>query len=186
MFLCKKSNRLVGTASDILTGTLFFLLLWASWMKYSEHAQEKAEYQQQVSDLAVGIYFEARGEKHLEAQRAVAEVILKRVEDPRWPDTIVAVLAQGAEKFNRCQFSYNCDGKPETVNDTAAFETALYVAEVAYADYIRAGEHVQSCAHSYHADYVKRERFPYFMGLAFEKKEGRHLFYCDDVGDAAS
>jgi spore germination cell wall hydrolase CwlJ-like protein len=186
MVSSKQNNRLVGTMSNVLTGALFLLLMWASWMKFTDHAEAKVQYQGQVLQLAVGIYFEARGEKNLEAQRAVADAILKRVEDPRWPDTIKAVLAQGEQKPNRCQFSYKCDGAREVIIDSAAFETALYVAEVAYSDFLRSGSRVASCAHSYHADYVKREKFPYFMKLSPVKKVGAHIFYCDQANDAVS
>ncbi len=72
--------------------------------------------------LAEAIYFEARGEP-LAGQVAVGEVVLNRVDDPRYPDTICDVTHQGADT-GVCQFSYECDGKPETVVEFDAFETA--------------------------------------------------------------
>jgi spore germination cell wall hydrolase CwlJ-like protein len=46
-----------------------------------------------LSCIAVAVYFEARGESML-GQRAVAEVILNRVADPRWPETACEVIKQ--------------------------------------------------------------------------------------------
>lgn len=66
--------------------------------------------------LALALFFEARSEP-IEAQLAIAEVITNRVEDDRWPDTICNVIRQGEERRHRCQFSFMCDGKPETIPD---------------------------------------------------------------------
>jgi spore germination cell wall hydrolase CwlJ-like protein len=62
--------------------------------------------------LAKAIYNEARGEPE-KGQWAVAQVILNRVAHRAYPDTICGVVYQNAEKLNRCQFSFACDGKPD-------------------------------------------------------------------------
>jgi spore germination cell wall hydrolase CwlJ-like protein len=77
--------------------------------------------------LAEAIYFEARGES-LAGQFAVAEVILNRVESPRYPETICGVVNQGAERRGACQFSYVCDGKPELIGDAGAWDRAGKIA----------------------------------------------------------
>ena len=64
--------------------------------------------------LAEAIYFEARGEP-VEGQFAVAEVILNRVESPKFPNSICKVVRQGTGRKHACQFSYNCDGKLEYI-----------------------------------------------------------------------
>jgi hypothetical protein len=79
--------------------------------------------------LARAIYFEARGEP-IAGQVAVAEVILNRVDSPRYPDTVCAVVLQGSERPTGCQFSYNCDGKPNVVRDERAFDLAGRIAHV--------------------------------------------------------
>lgn len=56
----------------------------------------------ECSKLAEAVTWEARGETR-EGQRAVASVILNRVDNPRWPDTIEQVVDQ------RYQFSYHQD-----------------------------------------------------------------------------
>ncbi|TVQ57292.1 MAG: cell wall hydrolase [Rhodobacteraceae bacterium] len=79
--------------------------------------------------LARAIYFEARGEP-IAGQVAVAEVILNRVDSPRYPDTVCAVVMQGADRPTGCQFSFNCDGKPNTVRDKRAYGLAGRIAHV--------------------------------------------------------
>src|SRR5688572_19337306 len=64
--------------------------------------------------LAEGIYFEARGEP-LRGQLAVGRVILNRVASDAYPNTICDVVYQNDHMRNRCQFSFACDGKPDTI-----------------------------------------------------------------------
>ena len=71
--------------------------------------------------LTEALYFEARGEA-LVGQIAVAEVILNRVAHSNYPASICGVVRQGAGgRLYACQFSYNCDGKPEVVNEPEAW-----------------------------------------------------------------
>jgi hypothetical protein len=79
--------------------------------------------------LAEAIYFEARGEP-VEGQFAVAEVILNRVESPKFPNSICKVVRQGTGRKRACQFSYNCDGKLEYITNGAAYDQAKRVARV--------------------------------------------------------
>jgi spore germination cell wall hydrolase CwlJ-like protein len=64
--------------------------------------------------LAEAIYFESRGEP-LEGQVAVAEVVLNRVADRRFPGTVCGVTRQGAGSGKGCQFSYACDGNSDAM-----------------------------------------------------------------------
>ena len=69
--------------------------------------QARAETQVSQRDLqclAEALYFEARGEGS-QGQRAVAEVILNRVDHPRFPKTVCGVVNQ------RGQFTYNKNGR---------------------------------------------------------------------------
>lgn len=88
---------------------------------------EVGEKSDQWTCLAEGLYFEARGES-VAGQFAVAEVILNRVDSNRYPDTVCGVLAQGARNLNACQFSYNCDGAPETIREHRAYDRVGKVA----------------------------------------------------------
>lgn len=79
--------------------------------------------------LATALYFEARGEG-IEGQYAVAEVILNRVDSPRYPDSICGVVYQGARSGGACQFSFACDGRPESIHERQAYALAGKIARV--------------------------------------------------------
>jgi len=78
-----------------------------------------------------GVYYEARGEP-TQGRAAVAYVVLNRAESGKFPETPCAVVAEG------CQFSYRCDGRPETLavraDRDAAFATAKAVLTGAVTD----------------------------------------------------
>jgi len=76
--------------------------------------------------MALAIYFEARSET-LVAQHMVAEVIMNRVASPKYPSEVCAVIQQDlGPNDHDCQFSFYCDGVPETIDDVVAFEKALW------------------------------------------------------------
>lgn len=79
--------------------------------------------------LSEALYFEARGEK-IKGIFGVAEVILNRVDDRRYPDSVCGVINQGTGERYRCQFTYTCDGRPETIRDIAAYEKVGKVARI--------------------------------------------------------
>ena len=59
--------------------------------------------------LSEALYFEARGEG-VQGQKAVAEVIMNRVDHPRFPKTVCGVVFQGSDRSTGCQFTFTCDG----------------------------------------------------------------------------
>jgi hypothetical protein len=64
--------------------------------------------------LALNDYFEARGES-LAGRLAVAKVVMNRAMDKRYPKNVCAVIKQNKSRLsNRCQFSWYCDGLPDT------------------------------------------------------------------------
>ena len=88
--------------------------------------------------LALAVYFEARGEP-VAGQMAVAQVAINRSRSDEFPDNVCEVITQGPiyktsgqPVKHKCQFSFWCDGKPETVTDHAAWQTALEVARAAW------------------------------------------------------
>ena len=81
------------------------------------------------SCLTEALYFEARGEK-IRGIFAVAEVILNRVDDPRYPSTVCGVVNQGTGERYRCQFTYTCDGRPETIADNRAYKRVGKIAQI--------------------------------------------------------
>lgn len=78
--------------------------------------------------LAEAIYFEARGEPD-KGQIAVAQVVLNRVKNPAYPNSICEVVFQGADHLNACQFSFACDGLPETIDEPDAWKTSMDLAQ---------------------------------------------------------
>jgi spore germination cell wall hydrolase CwlJ-like protein len=80
--------------------------------------------------LTEALYFEARGEK-LAGQFAVAEVILNRVDSARFPSSVCGVVNQGTGRKWQCQFTYKCDGIPETVRDRASWQRLGKIARLA-------------------------------------------------------
>lgn len=95
--------------------------------------------------LALALYFEARGEPEL-GQIAVGQVIMRRVESPRWPDTVCGVITQGGEKPG-CHFSFYCDGKSDEPHDKAAFRKAKLLAKAM----LQGGSRSITDADHYHA-----------------------------------
>ena len=96
----------------------------------------------QLTCLAVGIYHEARGEGNA-GMAAVANVVINRVHDPRWPDTICEVLSEGptlkwdvnAPLRNKCQFSFYCDGRSDVPKNQKSFAQAVRIAEEQWYSY---------------------------------------------------
>jgi spore germination cell wall hydrolase CwlJ-like protein len=74
--------------------------------------------------LAQAIYFEARGEPAV-GQMAVGLVIMNRARTPHYPHTICGVVNQNANLFNRCQFSYRCDGKVDMITEWEPWQQIL-------------------------------------------------------------
>jgi spore germination cell wall hydrolase CwlJ-like protein len=123
--------------------------------------------------LAEALYFEARGEP-LKGQVAVAEVILNRVESPRFPKSICGVVHQGAG--GGCQFSFTCDGHPEAIREKAAFRQAGQVARLMLDGAPRI---LTNGATHFHTRAVRpgwARRLPQTAAI------GRHLFYRETTG----
>ncbi len=79
-----------------------------------------------VACLAEALYFEARGTGE-RGKEAVAHVVLNRMKHREFPGTVCGVIA------DRCQFSYRCDGRPDTLTDAAARARAIRSAETVLA-----------------------------------------------------
>lgn len=92
-------------------------------------AMPRAHGGRQWQCLSEALYFEARGET-LKGLFGVAEVILNRVDSPRFPGTICGVVGQGASRLHACQFSYKCDGIAERIHEPAAYDRVGKVARI--------------------------------------------------------
>ena len=93
--------------------------------------------------LALNTYHEAKNQS-LVGQIATAQVVMNRVEDDRFPNTICEVVKQGPTRpswedpekeypiKHRCQFSWYCDGKDDTPKNEKAWRKAQDVAFLVY------------------------------------------------------
>ncbi len=121
--------------------------------------------------LATAIYFEARGEAY-RGQVAVAQVVLNRVKDHRYPDTICGVVFQNQNRRNACQFSFACDGIPETVTERRPWDQAEEIAAKVTNGELYLTE-VGDATH-YHATYVRPAWAPRMTKVT---QIGLHVFY---------
>lgn len=121
--------------------------------------------------LAAGIYFEARGEP-IKGQAAVGQVILNRVRNPKYPNTICGVVYQNEHWRNRCQFSFACDGIRDRVKSPSHWNMAEDVGLAVTAGKIWIPE-VGSSTH-YHANYVRPN---WARTMKRMNRIGRHIFY---------
>lgn len=95
----------------------------AAWLATLPPATGDAQWQ----CLTKALYFEARGET-VKGEFAVAEVILNRVDSPRYPGTICGVVNQGGN--GGCQFSFTCDGYSDRIHEPAAYAQAGKIARL--------------------------------------------------------
>ena len=109
--------------------------------------------------MAANIYHEAKNQSML-GQFAVAQVVMNRVEDSRYPDTVCEVVKQGLTYRNgkvvigKCQFSWYCDGKSDEPNrDSKAWSNAIRHASIIMTETINID--VTDGATHYHASYVR-------------------------------
>ena len=100
-------------------------------------AQKVNADESEIECLAQNIYHEARSESTA-GRMAVALVTLNRVNDKRFPNSICGVVKQtkyypsGNIDLHSCQFSWYCDGKPDTIKDENCYRDILLIAEVMY------------------------------------------------------
>ncbi|WP_309628800.1 cell wall hydrolase [Brevundimonas sp.] len=120
--------------------------------------------------LTQGVYYEAALES-TEGQEAVAQVILNRVRDPNYPNTVCGVVFEGAERTTGCQFSFTCDGALSQAPVGWAWNRARTVAERALSGYV--ATRVGTATH-YHADYVHPWWAPTLGKIT---QIGAHIFY---------
>ncbi len=121
--------------------------------------------------LANAIYFEARGES-AKGQAAVAQVVLNRVRNPAYPNSICGVVYQNQHMMNACQFSFACDGIPDRIDSPRHYRQARDVALAVTAGKIFIPE-VGSSTH-YYAQYVSPG---WANAMDRMTKIGLHIFY---------
>ena len=114
--------------------------------------------------LALNMYHEARGQG-IAGELAVTAVVLNRVNDKRYPNTICEVIEQGPTRAswkdpkvrypikNRCQFSWFCDGKSDTPRNKKIYNRMYGLADAILTNDLPFIDITGGATH-YHADYV--------------------------------
>ncbi|MEO1200338.1 MAG: cell wall hydrolase, partial [Pseudomonadota bacterium] len=125
----------------------------------------------ELNCLAVAIYHEARGEP-VRGQRAVAQVILNRVESRHYPGTICGVVYQNSHWRYRCQFTFACDRYSDRIRDQRSWDVATEVAEDAMTG--RAWLPGVGGSTHYHANYVSPR---WIRDMVHRETIGKHIFY---------
>jgi spore germination cell wall hydrolase CwlJ-like protein len=119
--------------------------------------------------LAVAVFFEARGEP-IDGQIAVAEVVMNRVADERYPDTVCGVV------FEPKAFSFTHDGLPDRLpskDPLGAAETALTVASE-----VMGGDTLGITSTHYHTTSVSPHWNKHFD---LDGVVGNHVFYTNNT-----
>ena len=114
--------------------------------------------------LALNTYHEAKNQSMI-GQIATAQVVMNRVADDRYPNTVCEVVKQGPHRpswenpekeypvKHRCQFSWYCDGKSDIPKNEKAWKKAQDYAYLVL--YNRINLDVTEGATHYHATYVR-------------------------------
>ena len=127
--------------------------------------------------MAQNIYYEARGSNRAD-RIAVADVVINRVNDRRYPSTVCSVVRQGMKhangsmKRNKCQFSWYCDGKSDWPADMDAWVDAQQIAFniMTWGQ----GRGLTEGSTHYHAKYVSPR---WARDLQLVGRIGVHIFY---------
>ena len=101
----------------------------------------------------------------------MAQVVLNRVRNPTYPDSVCGVVYQGMRHRNACQFSFACDGKADAIREKRAWLVAQRIA-----DDVSRGQRLRTAladATHYHADYVSPRWAP---KLQWRAQIGQHIF----------
>jgi spore germination cell wall hydrolase CwlJ-like protein len=88
--------------------------------------------QRALDCLTQAVYYEARSEP-IDGQRAVAQVVLNRVRNPAYPNSVCGTVYEGSRRATGCQFSFTCDGSLAHRREPAAWARAAAVASAALA-----------------------------------------------------
>ena len=119
--------------------------------------------------LAENIYFEARGES-FEGQIATGQVVLNRLNDPRYPDTVCQVVHQKSSGVY--QFSWVAN-KNKDITDVYAWTEATFIAEQMLQGNLVHTKLLEDKALFYHTEKVH----PKWKKKYIVSQVGNHVFY---------
>lgn len=126
-----------------------------------------------IECLAKNIYFEAKNQSFA-GKIAIAFVVMNRVKDKRFPNTICKVIYESPMKEswktrnlknlpasqriyypvrNKCQFSWYCDGKADTIKEKSVYADIIKIVKIFLDTKIEFIDFTEGSTH-YHAFYV--------------------------------
>ena len=147
-----------------VSGSLLALggILGASW-----YTQDK---EKQIECLAKNLYFEV-GNQGTAGMLAVSSVVINRVNDDRFPNTMCKVIHQ--KRGGVCQFSWYCDGKSDIPRNKKIYQEKLdFVSKLLDND--RQWVDITDGALFYHANYVRPSWRKKFIRTT---EIDKHIFY---------
>ena len=156
-------------------------IIAAAMLVFASSAQAKGLYtadeEPEMWCMAQNIYYEARGSNRAD-RISVADVVLNRVNDSRYPSTVCSVVQQGKQDANgnmvrhMCQFSWYCDGKSDWPADMDAWVDAQQIAFniMTWGQ----GRGLTEGSTHYHAKYVSPR---WARDLQLVGRIGVHIFY---------
>ena len=161
----------------LVAGLIAFPIVTSSDFPEHLHGSE-----QELHCLALNMYHEARGEGTA-GILAVSYVVLNRVNDSRFPDTICGVVKQGHHIKtkegtsqpirNKCQFSWYCDGKSDEPKNERVYDRLVSFSRYILSNITKQID-ITDGALFYHANYVA----PSWSKTKQKTTEiGVHVFY---------
>ena len=136
---------------------------------YNTHTNERAYSAREKACMAHNIYFEARNES-LKGMIAVALVTLERVQDPRYPSDVCAVV------YDNKQFSWYWDGLPDRPKNMKAYEEIVLIVDAVMDVDTALYDFTYDSTH-YHANYVS----PYWKDyMVYKATIDTHIFYREE------
>lgn len=126
----------------------------------------------EVYCMVEAIYYEARGES-LEGKVAVGNVILNRVYDGAYPDTICDVVRQ------KHQFSYFWDGKVEDFQHRGQLDEKALIEIIFVAGHLIKGYIEDNTGYSLHY-YAHNKVYPFWAEGKQAKVIGNHTFLVEE------
>ncbi|SET35160.1 Cell wall hydrolase CwlJ, involved in spore germination [Nitrosomonas marina] len=124
-----------------------------------------------ITCLSRTIYWEARGQQTTEME-AIASVVMNRLNQGDFPNTICNVVKQGNEQGS-CQFSWWCDGRPDEA-DEETYTIAKEIARRALNQQLT--DRTQGATFFHHRD----TRPDWSMEFIRTSEIGEHVFYKTD------
>ena len=122
------------------------------------------KYDESATCLAKNMYYEARNQGTA-GWMAVTSVVLNRVNDDRFPNSVCEVVEQGPDRKSwkdpnvripikhRCQFSWFCDGLSDNPKNKKSYNRMLELSDSILSNEMPFYDITDGATH-YHADYV--------------------------------